>query len=164
MAHRADLDHLLAPAVLATGSELLGCDFLSQGKHSILRVYIDRPNGVNIDDCEAASRQISALLDVEDPIKSEYTLEVSSPGLDRPLFTLAHYHQAKGSAVKISLRSPIERQRNFTGTISDVRETEIVLQNEGEELCLPFTEISKANLIVNVEDELKKVKGNKHGK
>ena len=89
--YRRDLHELLEPAAKAVGYELLGCEFISQRKHSILRIYIDGPDGIGVDDCELASKQMSALLDVEDPIKGEYHLEVSSPGLERPLFTALQY-------------------------------------------------------------------------
>lgn len=102
------LQALLAPVVEALGYECWGVEFISQGRHSVLRVYIDRPEGILIDDCEAVSRQVSGILDVEDPISGEYTLEVSSPGMDRPLFTLEQFAKHAGEQVKIRLRSPYE--------------------------------------------------------
>ena len=174
MAHRADLDALLGPAVIAAGSELLGCEFLSQGKHSLLRVYIDRPAGVTADDCEAVSRQVSALLDVEDPIATEYTLEVSSPGLDRPLFTAAHYLQAKGALVKVSMHTPIAGQRNFNGHIVDVIEQHVLIEENGKQVQLPLADVVKANLVYQLDLKTKatsaedgenslKMKGKKNG-
>ncbi|MCL7571001.1 ribosome maturation factor RimP, partial [Pseudomonas aeruginosa] len=106
------LQALLAPVVEALGYECWGVEFISQGRHSVLRVYIDRPEGILIDDCEAVSRQVSGILDVEDPISGEYTLEVSSPGMDRPLFTLEQFAKHAGEQVKIRLRSPYEGRRN----------------------------------------------------
>jgi len=85
------LQAMLAPAVAAVGFELWGVEFFQQGRHSVLRLFIDGPEGVGVDDCARVSHQASGVLDVEDPIAGEYTLEVSSPGWDRPLFTLAHY-------------------------------------------------------------------------
>ena len=102
------LQALLAPVVEALGYECWGVEFLSQGRHSLLRVYIDHANGVLVGDCEKVSRQISGVLDVEDPISSEYTLEVSSPGMDRPLFTLEQFARHAGELVKSKLRSPFE--------------------------------------------------------
>ena len=77
---------MLRPAVEETGKELLGVEYISAGNHSVLRLFIDHENGIDVDDCAEVSRQVGAILDVEDPISSEYSLEVSSPGLDRPLF------------------------------------------------------------------------------
>ena len=93
------LSEMLNPAVEALGFELLGVEFVRAGKHSILRVYIDHENGINVDDCADVSHQVSAVLDVEDPINTEYNLEVSSPGMDRPLFKAAHYAQVVGETV-----------------------------------------------------------------
>ena len=107
------LHALLAPVVEALGYQCWGVEFLSQGRHSLLRVYIDHSNGILVDDCEKVSRQLSGVLDVEDPISSDYTLEVSSPGLDRPLFTLEQYAANVGEQIKIKLRSPFEGRRNF---------------------------------------------------
>ena len=90
------LTELIEPVIKAMGYHLWGIEYLGQGKHSVLRVYLDKAGGVNIEDCALASRQISSLLDVEDPIKSEYTLEVSSPGLDRMLFSLEQFQEYAG--------------------------------------------------------------------
>ena len=100
------LQALLAPVVEALGYECWGLEYMSQGRHSLLRIYIDHANGVLVEDCEKVSRQVSGVLDVEDPISSEYTLEVSSPGMDRPLFTLELFAKHAGELVKIKLCSP----------------------------------------------------------
>ena len=116
------LQALLAPVVEALGYECWGLEFLSQGRHSLLRVYIDKADGILIEDCETVSRQVSGVLDVEDPISGEYTLEVSSPGMDRPLFTLEQFARYVGEQVKIKLRVPFERRRNFQGVLRGVEE------------------------------------------
>ena len=141
------LQALLAPVVEALGYQCWGVEFISQGRHSLLRVYIDLPDGVLIEDCEKVSRQISGLLDVEDPISGEYTLEVSSPGMDRPLFTLEQFAAHVGEQVKIRLRSPYEGRRNFQGLLRGVEEQDVVIQVDEHEYLLPIDSIDKANII-----------------
>ena len=141
------LQALLAPVVEALGYECWGVEFLSQGRHSLLRVYIDHANGVLVDDCEKISRQISGVLDVEDPISSEYTLEVSSPGMDRPLFTLEQFARHAGELVKIKLRSPFEGRRNFQGLLRGAEEQDVVVLVDDHEYLLPIDLIDKANII-----------------
>ncbi|HBO2798685.1 ribosome maturation factor RimP [Pseudomonas aeruginosa] len=141
------LQALLAPVVEALGYECWGVEFISQGRHSVLRVYIDRPEGILIDDCEAVSRQVSGILDVEDPISGEYTLEVSSPGMDRPLFTLEQFAKHAGEQVKIRLRSPYEGWRNYQGILRGVEEQDVVVLVDDHEYLLPIDSIDKANII-----------------
>ncbi|HBP0039329.1 TPA: ribosome maturation factor RimP [Pseudomonas aeruginosa] len=141
------LQALLAPVVEALGYECWGVEFISQGRHSVLRVYIDRPEGILIDDCEAVSRQVSGILDVEDLISGEYTLEVSSPGMDRPLFTLEQFAKHAGEQVKIRLRSPYEGRRNYQGILRGVEEQDVVVLVDDHEYLLPIDSIDKANII-----------------
>ncbi|HCF3702823.1 TPA: ribosome maturation factor RimP [Pseudomonas aeruginosa] len=141
------LQALLAPVVEALGYECWGVEFISQGRHSVLRVYIDRLEGILIDDCEAVSRQVSGILDVEDPISGEYTLEVSSPGMDRPLFTLEQFAKHAGEQVKIRLRSPYEGRRNYQGILRGVEEQDVVVLVDDHEYLLPIDSIDKANII-----------------
>ncbi|MBO3276695.1 Ribosome maturation factor RimP [compost metagenome] len=145
------LQALLAPVVEALGYECWGLEYISQGRHSLLRVYIDRPEGILIDDCEAVSRQVSGVLDVEDPISGEYTLEVSSPGMDRPLFTLDQFARYVGEQVKIKLRTPFERRRNFQGILRGVEEQDVVVLVDNHEYLLPIESIDKANIIPRFE-------------
>nr|MBO2510156.1 ribosome maturation factor RimP [Gammaproteobacteria bacterium] len=142
-----DLQGLLAPVVEALGYECWGIEFLSQGRHSLLRVYIDKPDGILVDDCEVVSRQISGVLDVEDPISSEYTLEVSSPGMDRPLFKLEQFARHAGEQVKIRLRIPFEGRRNFQGLLRGVEEQDVVVLVDDHEYLLPIDSIDKANIV-----------------
>ena len=141
------LQAMLAPVVEALGYECWGVEFISQGRHSLLRVYIDHANGIQVDDCEKVSRQVSGVLDVEDPISSEYTLEVSSPGIDRPLFTLEQFAKHAGEQVKIKLRSPFEGRRNFQGLLKGVEEQDVIVQADEHEYLLPVDSIEKANII-----------------
>ena len=98
---QSQLETIIEPIVTSLEYDLWGVEFVSQGRNSMLRIYIDRENGISLEDCEAVSRQVSAVLDVEDPIADEYTLEVSSPGLDRPLFKLEQYVALAGSMANV---------------------------------------------------------------
>jgi ribosome maturation factor RimP len=137
---------IVKPVVEALGCELWGIEFLGQGRHSLLRIYLDKPGGVNIEDCAEVSRQLSAVLDVEDPISTEYTLEVSSPGLDRMLFTLDQYRDYVGSQVKLRLSENFEGRRNFAGRLDEVLEDEVALVSGEDRYVFPFELIEKAQL------------------
>lgn len=145
------LQDILTPVIEALGYECWGIEYIAQGRHSLLRVYIDHENGIFIEDCETVSRQLSAVMDVEDPISSEYTLEVSSPGMDRPLFTLEQFAAFVGEQVKIRLRSPVEERRSFQGLIRSVEDQDIVVQMGEFEYLLPIDLIEKANILPNFE-------------
>ncbi len=138
---------LIDTTLQALGLELWGVELLQQGRYSLLRIYIEREEGVTIEDCEKLSRHVSALLDVEDPIAGEYTLEVSSPGVDRPLFTAKQYEQYVGSEVTIKLRQALEGRRRFTGQIVSVTGGSIGLLVEGAELDLEHSEVEKASIV-----------------
>ncbi|MDX2503314.1 MAG: ribosome maturation factor RimP [Gammaproteobacteria bacterium] len=143
------LETLLEPVVSSMGYEFVGLEYISQGHHSILRIYIDSENGVSVDDCAKVSHQVSAVLDVEDPISDEYSLEVSSPGLNRPLFKLSHYEQFIGHDVKFrTLRpQPDNGQRKFKGTIEAVENDNVIFSIDNKTLSIAFVDIDKANLI-----------------
>ena len=139
---------LIRPTVEALDVDLWGVEHLIQGKYSVVRVFIDKADdGIGIEDCERVSRQISGIFDVEDPIPGEYTLEVSSPGMDRPLFTIEQFAKYAGEQVKIKLRSPFEGRRNFQGLLRGVEEQDVVVQVEDHEFLLPIDMIDKANII-----------------
>lgn len=142
-----ELVALIGPVVTGLGFELVGIEFLSQGRHSLLRIYIDSEAGVNVDDCGRVSHQVSGVLDVEDPIHGPYTLEVSSPGLDRPLFTAEHFARFAGQKARIMLGAPINGRRKYTGVILGVREATVVIDQDGVEVSLPLDAIDKANLV-----------------
>ena len=133
------------------GYELLGIEYVSNGKHSVLRLYIDRDEGIGVNDCETVSRQVSAIMDVEDPISGQYNLEVSSPGIERPLFIVAHYQRFLGHDVRIRTYRPIEGRRNFTGAIGSVSETSnsFELVTELGPVTLDIDLIEKANLVAH---------------
>ena len=139
---------LLQPVVESLGCELWGLEMQAGGKIKLLRLYIDRPEeGVGIEDCEKVSRQSSAILDVEEAINGEYILEVSSPGMDRPLYELAQYEQYIGENISLRLRFPYEGRRNFKGRLSAVDGDEIVLVVTDHEFLFPVEGIEKANVV-----------------
>ncbi len=147
------LTELVASAVEPLGYELLGVEYIAQGRHSVLRIYIDSPRGITLEDCERASRQVSAVLDVEEPIKGQYTLEMSSPGLDRPLFTAGQFARFIGRQVRLRLRMPLHGQRKLTATLLGVEDETIRVQapDSDEEWQIPLDDIEKANLVPDYE-------------
>ncbi|MCV6615074.1 MAG: ribosome maturation factor RimP [Cellvibrionaceae bacterium] len=147
MASKQQLQQLLEPVVESLGCSLWGLEYLSQGRHTTLRLYIEAEEGVGVEHCEKVSRQVSAVMDVEDPIAGEYTLEVSSPGLDRPLYTLAQFTQYVGEQVSLRLRQAFEGRRKFSGRLNGVEGDEILLVVDDEEYLLPIELIEKANVV-----------------
>lgn len=147
----ATLQALFEPVVAALGCDIWGIEYNGQGKYSLLRVYIEKDGGVSVDDCADVSRQISGILDVEDPIKGEYTLEVSSPGLDRPLFSLSQYAAYVGYEVALQLRVKFENRRKFSGVIRAVENDEVIIVDGEDQYALPFELIEKANLVSRIE-------------
>jgi ribosome maturation factor RimP len=146
----ADLRAIIEPVVAAMGYELVWVEFHSSGRNGLLRVYIDHPDGITVDDCSRVSHQVSGLLDVEDPIPGHYTLEVSSPGLDRPLHGAAQFDRFAGHKVNIRLKLPVNGRRKFTGTLRGLREDAVVLESEEGELCLPLDDIDMARLVPEI--------------
>ncbi len=141
------LTELVRPVVEGLELEFWGLEMVVQGREKTLRVYIESDKGIAVEDCEAVSRQLSSLFDVEDPIVGEYTLEVSSPGLDRPLFEAAQFAQYVGETVKIKLRSAFEGRRNFRGALSGVEDDEVIIVVDGHEYILPIESVEKANIV-----------------
>ena len=137
---------MLQPTVEALGFELWGVEYQSQGRHSLVRLYIDSPDGINVGDCATVSEQASSLLDVEDPIAGEYTLEVSSPGMDRLLFKLEQYAGYVGETVELRLRSPFEGRRKFKGVLKGIEGEDVVIQVDDHEYLLPHGAIDKARV------------------
>ena len=140
------IEALLTPTVEALGFELWGLEYLSQGRHTLLRLYIDREAGVTVDDCAEVSRHVSGVMDVEDPINGEYTLEVSSPGVDRLLFRLDHYPPYIGEWIELRLRVPFEGRRKFKGTLKGLEGDEVIVQIDDEEFLLPHGSIERAQV------------------
>ncbi|GAJ75377.1 transcription termination protein NusA [Vibrio sp. JCM 18905] len=141
------LTEMLEAPVEASGYELVGLEFIRAGVHSTLRIYIDHENGINVDDCAEVSHQVSAVLDVEDPISVAYSLEVSSPGLERPLFKAAHYEQFIGHEVSIVLKMAVANRRKWKGIIHGVDGETVTITVDGQQEEFALSNISKANLI-----------------
>ena len=142
----AELRKLIEPAVTTLGYELVGVEFI-RGKTGVLRVYIDSEDGITVDDCKSVSYQVSGLLDVEDPIRGQYSLEVSSPGLDRPLFQARDFERFAGHEINMRLSVPLEGRRKFRGTLLGLRDDQVVVQMEEEELVVSLDEIDQARLV-----------------
>ena len=140
------LQELIAPIVVSLGCELWGLEYLTQGRYTTLRIFIDAPHGVSLEDCEKVSRQISAVMDVEDPIQGEYTLEVSSPGMDRPLYTFDQFSRYVGETVSIRLRVARDGRRRFKGEILKVENNEVLIVVESKEYAFAVDSIDKANI------------------
>jgi ribosome maturation factor RimP len=141
------LHPLLQPVVEGLGYELVGIQ-KSMGKHqSLLRVYIDTPGGVTVDDCERVSRQVSAVLDVEDVVPGQYVLEVSSPGLDRPLFTPEHYERFAGCDIKLTLEQLFDGRRRLQGQLLGFEGEDVVLTEEDKTYRIPYSVIGSARLV-----------------
>ncbi|MGJ8688344.1 MAG: ribosome maturation factor RimP [Gammaproteobacteria bacterium] len=142
------ISDLIRPTVEALGVELWGIEHVIQGKYSVVRIYIDKgEDGIAIEDCEKVSRQVSAIFDVEDPIPGEYTLEVSSPGMERPLFEIEQFASYVGNEVAVRLRSPLDGRRKFKGVIQSVDADSVTLLVDGETFKLSAMTIDKANLV-----------------
>lgn len=138
---------MLQPVVEGLGYEFWGLEFRSQGHQSMLRIFIDAEAGISVDDCEKVSRQVSGVLDVEDPIQSEYTLEVSSPGMDRPLFRLEQFEAFVGHKVQIRLRMAFEGRRKFQGLLKGIEGQDVVVIVDDHEYLLPFDSIERAHIV-----------------
>ncbi len=147
---RRDQTHLwelFEPVVKGMGFDLIEIEHFPNPKHGVLRLYIDKEGGVNVDDCSTVSRQISALIDVEDPVSGQFNLEVSSPGLDRPLRRLVDFQRFTGSLVKLKTVMPLEGQRNFKGRLLEASEETLVIETDDEEISLPMSTIDKARIV-----------------
>ena len=144
---RDELANLLEPTVERLGYELVDLEVRLGGKGGLVRLYIDKPDGIDLDDCEKVSLAVSALLDVEDPVPGNYNLEVSSPGLDRKLTKVEHFQRFEGETVKVQLRFPIEGRRRFRGTLLSSDDENIVVEVDGESFSLPLKTIDTARLV-----------------
>lgn len=144
------LADMFSPVIESMGYELIAVEITSSGG-TVLRVYIDSPDGITVDDCADVSYQLSGLLDVEDPLRGKYTLEVSSPGLDRPLATLDHFRQFLGSKVKIRCLEPILGRKRFTGLLDDIEGDTLIVSVDNEVYEIPFDLVEKANLVAEFD-------------
>jgi ribosome maturation factor RimP len=147
----AALVRLLEPPIAALKFELVDVEFAREGRGGVLRVFIDRPAGepaesVTVDDCALVSHAVSEVLEIQDPIKGHYTLEVSSPGFDRILRTRAHFERFCGQRVFAELKLPMDGRRRFAGVLKSVVGETIVMDVDGKEYSLPLDRIQKARL------------------
>ena len=147
---RDQLGELLGPVVAKLGYELWEIEYAPRAGGGLLRLYIDSPDGISVDDCAKVSRAVSAVLDEADPIPNEYTLEVSSPGLDRVLRTQAHFARFAGERVKVEMIAQINGRKRFQGRLQKVGESEIMLETDGGQVGLPIEDIHRARLIPDV--------------
>jgi len=138
---------VVEPVVTGLGYELVGAEFGQAENGQTLRVYIDKPEGIVMEDCAAVSRQLNAVLDVEDTIKSAYLLEVSSPGVDRPLFTEAHFSAQIGEQIRVRMADAVDGRRNFKGQLVAVENAHAVVEVDGIDYQLPVTDVEQAHLI-----------------
>ena len=144
---KVDLEKLIEPTIEQLGYELSDLELKLDGRDGIVRVFIDKPEGVDLSDCEIVSRQLSAILDVEDPLPGNYRLEVSSPGLDRTLTKPEHFQRFTGEAVRVKLRFPVAGRRNFRGTLRSADDEQIEVEVDGESHSLQIATIESARLI-----------------
>jgi ribosome maturation factor RimP len=144
---REKLIGLVEPLLANLGYELVELELSTGHGSGMLRVYIDRPEGVGIEDCERVSREISALLDVHDPIPTAFRLEVSTPGLDRVLRTPAHFERFAGALVEVELVAPREGRRRFKGRLAQVGAAGVELTVDGTQVPLAYTDIFRARLV-----------------
>lgn len=143
------LSTLMGPVVNGLGYELVAVEF--DARQRILRVYIDHPQGITLDDCSKVSYQLSGFLDVEDPIQGQYQLEISSPGMDRPLNDRSHFERFKGSTVRLQLAHPIDNQKKFKALLVGMEADDVLLQDGEKILRIPYESIDKARLVPNFD-------------
>jgi len=162
------IESLIEPIVKTVGLQVWGVQYLAQGRHSVLRIFIDRctvgvsqealetgaqrQNGISVSDCEAISHQVSELLDVEEVVTGEYTLEVSSPGMDRQLFHAHQYEGAIGELLDVRLSYPFEGRKKFIGQLVGVEDNEAVVRIESQEYVLPMETIAKACVVPQFDE------------
>ena len=142
-----NLQEMLQSAVEDLGCELWGIECQRAGRFMTVRLFIDKEGGITVDDCADVSRQVSAILDVEDPIADKYNLEVSSPGLDRPLFTLPQFERYIGQDISVHLRIPVMERRKWQGKLERIENDMVILIVDGQEQVLVFGNIQKANVV-----------------
>lgn len=140
------LTALLEPVVEGLGYELVGVEYHPSGRQGLLRVYIDHAEGIGVDDCARVSHQVSGVLDVEDPLPGEYLLEISSPGLDRPVFKPADFQRFAGERVRLRLRGLVDGRRKYRGRLIGLRGETVLIEEAGAEVAVPLAEIDRANL------------------
>jgi ribosome maturation factor RimP len=141
------IEELITPTIEALDAQVWGVEYLSQGKYSLLRIYIEREDGVSVDLCAEASRHVSDLLDVEEIMPEAYTLEVSSPGMDRLLFKPDQYLAHVGEKLDVRLSYPYEGRKKIVGLLAGIEDESVVLQLDSDEYLLPLENVQKARIV-----------------
>jgi ribosome maturation factor RimP len=145
--NREAINEIIERVTAREGLELVHWETVGPRNHFVLRIFIDKPGGVNLGDCERVSNQVGMLFDVEDVIPNQYTLEVSSPGIERGLYKQADYERFSGSRVKLKTTEPVNGQRNFKGTLLGINGDIISLEADvAGRIEIPFEQIAKANI------------------
>jgi len=142
-----ELRKLLEPTLVRQGYELTDLEAKLGGKGGVIRIFIDHPDGISLEDCEKATMAVSALLDIEDPLPGHYNLEVSSPGLDRKLTKIEHFQRFAGKAVKVQMRFPMEGRKRSRGILVSSDDENIVVEVDGQSHSLPMAAIDTARLV-----------------
>ena len=145
------IEELLGAAAAAFGCVIWGVEHLSAGKRALLRIYIDKPGGVSIEDCERVSHEAGDLLDLEDLIGRGYDLEVSSPGLDRILFNAEQYVGSVGETLDVRLNFPLDGRRRFVGRLAGVKDEQALLDVDGADYSLPIENVQRARVVPHFE-------------
>jgi ribosome maturation factor RimP len=145
--HELDIEALLTPVVASQGCEIWGVEYVSQGRHSRLRIYIDKEDGITVEDCEKVSRQVGDVLDVADTVTGAYTLEVSSPGMDRILFKPEQFSANTGETVDIRLHLAFEGQKHFVGVLAAFENDEAFVHVGEEEYVFPIENVQRARIV-----------------
>jgi len=150
MAKLNDQEGLYTQEVEALGYKLYHMEYVNESGINILRFYIDHENGISLEDCEKVSRRLSDILDEKDPIAEDYTMEVSSPGVFRTLFTRAHMEEAIGEKVMVKTKKPVDGAKKFVGTLKEVHDQGVVVQKEKSELEITFENLKSINIEVDL--------------
>lgn len=150
MAKLNDQEGLYTQEVEALGYKLYHMEYVNESGINILRFYIDHENGISLEDCEKVSRRLSEVLDEKDPIAEDYTMEVSSPGIFRTLFTRAHMEEAIGEKVMVKTKKPVDGAKKFVGTLKEVHDQGVVVQKEKSELEITFENLKSINIEVDL--------------
>ncbi len=144
------VEEIVSSIVKREALELVGVTYTREQGSMVLRIYIDKEGGITLQDCEMVSREVSTILDIEDFIDGRYLLEVSSPGIDRPLFKKEDFERFKEKRAKIKTALPVEGRRNFSGVLKGTKDDSVVIEVDGRTFCIPFDSIKRANLIGEV--------------
>ncbi len=142
------IENMIAPLIDGMGIELVDVEFVKEGNRHYLRVFIDKPGGINLDDCQAVSQKLDVLLDEKDPVPYSYTLEVSSPGIERPLKKVKDFERFRGHKVNMTTFAPVNGSKKFTGIITEAGSQGVKLDINGTELFIPMEQVASAKLAV----------------